>query len=165
MQNDFLQRSILPKCFTTDASRISMETQAKENFRLQRENRTTVTFIQFYYTLSKANIQQKKQNFLSEKQKVPKTFFKVFRAFAKFVMTRYNFLFSLVQKTISGISGQPPMQSSFLLQSGQAKRILLRKRSKGALFHASVMSISRRETSYRLSLSKLHGTIVISEPM
>ena len=32
MQNDFLQRRILPKCFISDPSRISMEARAKEKF-------------------------------------------------------------------------------------------------------------------------------------
>ena len=32
MQNDFLAREILPKCFTSDLSEISMEAEAKENF-------------------------------------------------------------------------------------------------------------------------------------
>jgi hypothetical protein len=39
---------------------------------------TSVTLIRFYYTLLCGNIQQEKQNFLSEKEKVPKTLKKVF---------------------------------------------------------------------------------------
>ena len=56
------------------------------------------------------------------------------------------FLFSLLQKTISGINGQPPMQRGFFSQLGQALRILLRKRSNASPFQASTMFIPLRDT-------------------
>lgn len=67
MQNDFLAREILPNCFTSDSSEISMEAEAKENFS---EN-IDLCATHFHYTLLYGNIQQKKQNFLSRKRKSP----------------------------------------------------------------------------------------------
>ena len=51
-----------------------------------------------------------------------------------------------VPNTISGISGHPPMHSSFLSHPGHALRIFSRKRSNGSLFHASSILLPRSGT-------------------
>ena len=62
-----------------------MEAKAKENFSENGKLRISPLLIQFHYTLLYGNIQQKKQNFLHEKEKVPKTSVKRFSGKKLFV--------------------------------------------------------------------------------
>lgn len=76
-----------------------------------------------------------------------------------------DFLRSLLQKTISGISGQLPMHSLRFLQFGHALRIWFQKCSKGSLFHAFSIVQGLSFTPNRPFWSKLQGDITISAPM
>ena len=51
MQNDFLARSILPKCFISDIQRISMETSDKEKFLKIAYKRMCMKHTHIHYTL------------------------------------------------------------------------------------------------------------------
>ena len=69
MQNDFLTKHILPKCFKSFISKISMEARTKENFYKKAEIR-----FRFVYTLSLYLILRKysteNENFSPSKNKI-----------------------------------------------------------------------------------------------
>ena len=68
MQNNFLPKHILPKCFKSFFARIFMEAIAKENFYQKIGFRFHFPHIRFHYTLFYGNIQQKMKIFLPEKK-------------------------------------------------------------------------------------------------
>ena len=70
MQNDFLAREILPNCFTSDSSEISMEAEAKENFFGEYKSFRLHIFIIPYH---QEIFNRKSKIFSPEKEKVPKT--------------------------------------------------------------------------------------------
>ena len=69
MQNDFLQRRILPKCFVSDGSRISMEARAKEKFSLangKSDNRYIHTVL-LYLIIGKYSTEKTKFSYRKRK--------------------------------------------------------------------------------------------------
>ena len=113
MQNDFLQRRILPKCFISDPSRISMEARAKENFSPAKEksdNRYIHTSL-LYLILRKYSTEKTKFSF--RKRKSPENLFERFSG-------NRDYSFTMVTEAIlwglRGLSDQlvftPAMRSS-----------------------------------------------------
>lgn len=113
MQNDFLQRSILPKCFVSDGSRISMEARAKEKFSLangKSDNRYIHTVL-LYLIIGKYSTEKTKFSF--RKRKSPENLL------SRFSGDRY-YSFTMVTEAIlwgfRGLSDQlvatPAMRSS-----------------------------------------------------